>query len=133
MKEDLKEERILLTTRIHSVNKKVRESLMEEISPFEKKFKNMTQDIRDRVVKIATMADEEYTMIPIQGSGTYAVESVVGTMIGEDEKVFVISNGLNGDRIGKICGRLKVNYTMYRGSKERVIDLESIENILKNI
>ena len=45
MKEDLKEERILLTTRIHSVNRKVRESLMEEISPFEKKFKNMTQDI----------------------------------------------------------------------------------------
>lgn len=132
MKEDLKEERILLTTRIHSVNRKVRESLMEEISPFEKKFKNMTQDIRDRVVKIATMADEEYTMIPIQGSGTYAVESVIGTMIGEDEKVFVISNGLNGDRIGKICGRLKVNYTMYRGSKERAINLESIENILKN-
>lgn len=39
MKEDLKEERILLTTRIHSVNRKVRESLMEEISPFEKNLK----------------------------------------------------------------------------------------------
>ena len=40
---------------------------MEEISPFEKKFKNMTQDIRDRVVKIATMAKcKEYTIIAMQ-------------------------------------------------------------------
>ncbi|WP_300361501.1 2-aminoethylphosphonate--pyruvate transaminase [Fusobacterium sp.] len=127
-----KEQRILLTSRIHNTSKKIKNSLCVDISPFEKSFKNMTQEIRDRVVKLATEANEEYTMIPIQGSGTFAVESVIGTVIGENEKVFVISNGLSGDRIGKICGRLKVNYTMYRGSNDSSLDLEKIEEILKN-
>lgn len=127
-----KEQRILLTSRIHNTSKKIKNSLCDDISPFEKSFKNMTQEIRDRVVKLATEVDEEYTMIPIQGSGTFAVESVIGTIIGENEKVFVISNGLSGDRIGKICGRLKVNYTMYRGSNDSSLDLEKIEEILKN-
>lgn len=127
-----KEQKILLTSRIHNTSKKIKNSLCVDISPFEKSFKNMTQEIRDRVVKLATEADEEYTMIPIQGSGTLAVESVIGTIIGENEKVFVISNGLSGDRIGKICGRLKVNYTMYRGSNDNLLNLEKIEEILKN-
>lgn len=58
-----KEQRILLTSRIHNTSKKIKNSLCVDISPFEKSFKNMTQEIRDRVVKLATEVNEEFSKL----------------------------------------------------------------------
>jgi 2-aminoethylphosphonate-pyruvate transaminase len=41
--------------------------------------------------------------VPLQGSGTFAVEAAIGTLVPRDGKVLVLINGAYGKRLAKIC------------------------------
>ncbi|MFW8609110.1 2-aminoethylphosphonate--pyruvate transaminase [Rhizobium beringeri] len=61
-------------------------------------FKRITQEIRDQILTIA-QAHGSHTVIPIQGSGTFAVEAALTTFIGRGDKALVCINGQYGERI----------------------------------
>ncbi len=50
----------------------------------------MVQTIRQQLVQLATPTDG-YTAVLLQGSGSYAVEAVLGSVIGEQGKVLIVS------------------------------------------
>ncbi len=58
--------------------------------------------IRDRLLEIAGARDS-HVCVPVQGSGTFAVEATVGTLLPRDGKMLVLVNGAYGRRIMKIC------------------------------
>lgn len=58
----------------------------------------VVQTIRQQLVQLATPADG-YTAVLLQGSGSYAVEAVLGSVIGEQGKVLIVSNGAYGARM----------------------------------
>lgn len=58
----------------------------------------VVQAIRQRLVELATPADG-YTSVLPQGSGSYAVEAVLGSAIGVQDKILIISNGAYGARM----------------------------------
>jgi len=58
--------------------------------------------IRARLLEIAG-AQETHVCVPVQGSGTFAVEATVGTLLPRDGKMLVLVNGAYGRRIMKIC------------------------------
>ena len=39
----------------------------------------------------------------MQGSGTFGVESVLTSVVGENEKLLIIANGAYGQRMANIC------------------------------
>ena len=41
--------------------------------------------IRKELLKLAHVSEEDYTVVLMQGSGTFGVESVLTSVIGEDE------------------------------------------------
>ena len=54
---------------------------------------------------------EAHVCVPLQGSGTFVVEAMIGTFVPQDGKLLVLVNGAYGRRIAKICdylGRSKV-------------------------
>ncbi len=51
---------------------------------------------------------ERYTAVLMQGSGTFAVESCVGTVVPEDGKLLVLANGAYGDPIVRIAEYLRI-------------------------
>ncbi|MED5728967.1 2-aminoethylphosphonate--pyruvate transaminase, partial [Enterobacter hormaechei] len=55
----------------------------------------VVQTIRQQLVQLATPTDG-YTAVLLQGSGSYAVEAVLGSVIGEQGKVLIVSNGAYG-------------------------------------
>ena len=58
--------------------------------------------IRERLTALAG-AQDSHVCVPVQGSGTFAVEATVGTLLPRDGKMLVMVNGAYGQRIAKIC------------------------------
>jgi 2-aminoethylphosphonate-pyruvate transaminase len=64
-------------------------------------FIELTARIRDRLVKAAGGAGT-HVCVPLQGSGTFAVEAALGTVVPREGKVLVLINGAYGQRMAKI-------------------------------
>ena len=57
--------------------------------------------VRDNLLRIAN-ATESHVCVPVQGSGTFAVEATLGTLIPRDGKALILINGAYGHRMAKI-------------------------------
>ncbi len=66
-------------------------------------FIAMNARVRDRLLDIAHAADS-HVCVPLQGSGTFAVEATLGTLIPPGGKALVLINGAYGQRMVKILG-----------------------------
>jgi 2-aminoethylphosphonate-pyruvate transaminase len=58
--------------------------------------------VRERLVDLAG-GQGSHVCVPIQGSGTFAIEATIGTLLPRDGKMLVLVNGAYGKRIEKIC------------------------------
>ena len=81
----------------------VKSEMMVDRCTWDDDYKNITQDIRRKLLELAQVSEEEYTVVLMQGSGTFGVESVLSSVIGDNEKVLICSNGAYGKRMTQIC------------------------------
>merc|ERR1719321_1774400 len=65
------------------------------------------QNIRQKLLEMANVSKEAgYECVLQQGSGTFVVESVVGSVVAppaEGGRILVVSNGAYGLRMAKMC------------------------------
>ncbi|MBC8338518.1 MAG: 2-aminoethylphosphonate--pyruvate transaminase [Rhodospirillales bacterium] len=64
-------------------------------------FIETNRRVLDRLIAIAGGAGS-HVCVPVQGSGTFAVEATLGTMIARNDKALVLVNGAYGSRMVKI-------------------------------
>ncbi|MBT6276201.1 MAG: 2-aminoethylphosphonate--pyruvate transaminase [Chromatiales bacterium] len=95
----------LLTPGPLTTSEAVRSAMHRDWGSRDQAFIDLTARIRSRLCRIAN-ADAGYSAVPIQGSGTFAVEAMVGTFAPKDAKTLVLVNGAYGSRIGGILQRL---------------------------
>ena len=76
-------------------------------------YKNVTQVIRKQLLKLGQVDESEYTAVLMQGSGSFVVESVLTTAIGENDKVLILTNGAYGERIAEMAKVLKLQHIVY--------------------
>ena len=62
-------------------------------------YKELVQEVRTKLIRLATDKTDRYTCVLMQGSGTFAVESIIGTALPDNGKLLVLPNGAYGDRI----------------------------------
>ncbi|MGL4534562.1 MAG: 2-aminoethylphosphonate--pyruvate transaminase [Fusobacteriaceae bacterium] len=122
---------ILLTPGPLTTSKTVKEAMLKDWCTWDKEYNILVQDMRAKILKIAEASNDLYTVIPMQGSGTFSVEAVLTSTIGDNEKVLILSNGAYGDRMEKICTTAKVNHKFYKVSQTETPNLEIIEKILQ--
>ncbi|MFH4338802.1 2-aminoethylphosphonate--pyruvate transaminase, partial [Acinetobacter baumannii] len=75
---------------------------------WDQEYNSLVQDIRNRLVKLATSEPEKYTAVLMQGSGSFAVESVLGSAIPRDGKILIINNGAYGARMVQMARCLNI-------------------------
>jgi 2-aminoethylphosphonate-pyruvate transaminase len=92
-------------------------------------FKALTARVRARLVALAD-GGEEFTCVPIQGSGTYAVEAAVGTLVQRSGKALVLVNGAYGHRIARICQMLGRAFAVYETDEDAPPDPARLDDIL---
>ncbi len=115
---------LLLTPGPLSTSPGVREAMLHDWGSWDSDFKQLTVDMRAAVVGIAGSA-ERHTCVPVQGSGTFAVEAAVGTLLPRDGKLLVLVNGWYGTRMaqltrqmGRACDTYEVEETEPHDPKE---------------
>ncbi len=91
----------------------------------------VVQTIRQQLVQLATPADG-YTAVLLQGSGSYAVEAVLGSVIGEQGKVLIVSNGAYGARMIEMAQLMGIACHPYDCGEVSRPDAAAIEQILQN-
>lgn len=108
----------------------VKKEMMFDHCTWDDDYKQITQEIRRELLKLAHVSEEEYTVVLMQGSGTFGVESVLTSVIGENEKLLIAANGAYGKRMASIAEHAKIEYVLYEEDFDKVPCAEKIATYL---
>ncbi len=76
---------LLLTPGPLTTTKSVKEVMLYDWCTWDVEYNTMVQEVRAKLVSLATKEEEKYTTVLMQGSGTFSVEAVIGSVIQEME------------------------------------------------
>lgn len=99
---------ILLTPGPLTTSATVKEAMLRDWGSRDDAFIAINRRIRDRLVEMAGGVGS-HVCVPIQGSGTFAIEATVGTLLPREGKLLVLVNGAYGERIvrmTRVMGRI---------------------------
>ncbi|MFM5740846.1 2-aminoethylphosphonate--pyruvate transaminase [Aeromonas veronii] len=97
---------LLLTPGPLSTTATVRAAMLQDSCTWDADYnQGVVEPIRRELVRIATGPEyqSDYSAVLLQGSGSYVVESVLGSAIGVDECLLIINNGAYGARMGEMA------------------------------
>ena len=121
---------LLLTPGPLTTTRTVKEVMLKDWCTWDTDYNQIVQGIRKNLVALAT-AQEGYTSVLMQGSGTFSVEATVTTSVPADGKLLVLANGAYGQRIGQIAQRCGIDHVVQDSGELAAPDLAQLEEILK--
>ena len=97
---------------------------------WDKDYNDIVDSVRCDLVKLAT-ARKGYTSVLMQGSGTFSVESVIGSAIPSDGKLLMLVNGAYGDRIARIASYLHIPLIIHDSGELAPTDIPRLRRELE--
>lgn len=122
----------LLTPGPLTTTETVKEAMQIDRCTWDEDYKNMTQEIRTGLLKLAHADNGDYTTVLMQGSGTFGVESVLSSVISSTDKVLVLQNGAYSKRMVEMCDYHGIKYMVYEEDYAHVPDPAIVEDVLKS-
>ena len=120
----------LLTPGPLTTTETVKKEMMFDHCTWDNDYKEITQEIRAGLLKLAHVDEDTYTAILMQGSGTFGVESVLTSSVGTKDKLLIAANGAYGERMEDIAKHAGIVYEIYHQDYDKVPDAKVIEKIL---
>lgn len=102
----------LLTPGPLSTAYSVKEAMLCDWGSWDGDFRAMTALIRRELLSMIDDKDQAFDCVPMQGSGTFAVEAMLGTLLPKDGKALVLANGAYGQRTARILDYLGRDYSL---------------------
>lgn len=121
---------LLLTPGPLTTSRSVREAMLQDWCTWDDDYNGLVQELRGRLVRLATQSDD-FTAVPMQGSGTFAVESALGTLIPSEGRLLVVSNGAYGRRMAQIAARLRLSSVELAHPETEPLDPARVEAALR--
>jgi 2-aminoethylphosphonate-pyruvate transaminase len=109
----------------------VKAAMLEDYGSRDIAFINKVKEVRSGVLELAEVSPDEYTMIPMQGSGTFGVEAVVSSVVPKDGGLLVVANGAYGQRIEKMAQAYGIHHKTLLYADDTKLSLEDIDAALK--
>lgn len=123
---------LLLTPGPLSTTKTVKSAMLRDWCTWDDDYNNIIEDLRRDLVTLATQNTADYTAVLMQGSGTFSVESVIGTTIPKHGKLLVLTNGAYGDRMVQIAKVLGIAHIQQDSGEVAPIDFDQFEKTLQD-
>lgn len=121
----------LLTPGPLTTSMTTKEAMLHDWGSRDKKFIDLNSSIRESLVKLID-GEDNYQCVPMQGSGTFAVESMVSSLTSKDSKILILINGAYGQRMKKMCTYLNRDFIEYEVAEHEVHELVKIEELIDN-
>ena len=96
----------LLTPGPLTTSRTVKEAMLRDWGSRDAEFIKLNARVRDRLVELAG-GHGTHVCVPLQGSGTFIVEAMLGTLVPPSGKVVILVNGAYGKRMVRICEYLR--------------------------
>jgi len=93
---------ILLTPGPLTTSRRTKEAMLRDWGSWDIEFNRITGRIRERLIAVIH-GENTHECVPLQGSGTFAVEAAIGTVVPKAGHVLVPVNGAYCQRIANIC------------------------------
>lgn len=126
---DQNAERKLLTPGPLTTRHAVKHAMLTDHCTWDDTYKAITTSVMNDITHMA--ADDAYATVLLQGSGSYAVESIINGLCGKKEKILFLANGAYGERMLTIAEKSGKIYDHLSFDMTRPIDLKTVEETLK--
>ncbi|WP_433886615.1 2-aminoethylphosphonate--pyruvate transaminase [Pseudomonas vranovensis] len=120
---------ILLTPGPLTTSARTRQAMMVDWGSWDRDFNQLTASLCEQLLAIVNGADSHHC-VPLQGSGTFAVEAAIGTLVPRDGKVLVLINGAYGQRLAKICKVLGRAYSTFETAEDQPTTAADVDRLL---
>ena len=95
-------EPFLLTPGPLTTSRATKEAMLRDWGSRDGEFIAMNARVRRRLLELVS-GDGSHVCVPLQGSGTFIVEAMIGTLVPPDGKLLVLVNGAYGRRMVRMC------------------------------
>ncbi|TQV76368.1 2-aminoethylphosphonate--pyruvate transaminase [Denitrobaculum tricleocarpae] len=121
----------LLTPGPLTTSKSVKAAMQRDWGSWDQPFIDLTAEICTGLNTMAGGGDD-FVCVPIQGSGTFAVEAMLGTMVPRGGHCAVLVNGAYGERIVKILEVMGRCCTILRSPETKAYDVAALDEALRD-
>lgn len=90
----------------------VKQAMLRDWGSWDGDFRAMTKSLRDRLCAMMGPGGAAFECVPMQGSGSFCVEAMLGSLVPRDGKALVLANGAYGQRAAKIMAYLGRAYEL---------------------
>ena len=119
----------LLTPGPLTTSREVKEAARHDYGSRDLRFIDINRRVRERLLAIAG-GQETHVCVPLQGSGTFVVEAMLGTFVPRDGKVLILANGAYGGRMAKICEVAARRFDVLETAEDLPVDPRALERAL---
>lgn len=120
---------ILLTPGPLTTSARTRQAMMVDWGSWDERFNQLTASVCEQLLAIIDGAASHHC-VPLQGSGTFAVEAAIGTLVPRDGKVLVLINGAYGKRLAKICEVLGRDFSTFETAEDHPTTAADVDRLL---
>ncbi|MCE1251952.1 MAG: 2-aminoethylphosphonate--pyruvate transaminase [Anaerolineae bacterium] len=113
-----------------TTSRTVKQAMLTDLGSRDSMFINLIKDVRQRLVKLAGVEEEQYTAILVQGSGTYGLESVVSSALPPQGCLLVLINGHYGERMAALSQKYGIKTISMTFSEDEPIDPQKVDLLL---
>ncbi|MBI6909153.1 2-aminoethylphosphonate--pyruvate transaminase [Pseudomonas palleroniana] len=120
---------ILLTPGPLTTSARTRQAMLMDWGSWDDRFNQLTSSVCEQLLAIINGAASHHC-VPLQGSGTFAVEAAIGTLVPRNGKVLVLINGAYGKRLAKICAVLGRAFTTFETAEDAPTTAADVDRLL---
>lgn len=121
----------LLTPGPLTTSATVKQAMLHDYGSRDATFIELNARILDRLVAIVN-GEGSFVTVPLQGSGTFVVEAMIGNFVPADGKLLILVNGAYGKRIAKICDYYKRDYQIQESAEDVPVDTDQLDATLRS-
>lgn len=126
-------DKLLFTPGPLTTSASVKAMMPRDLGSRDTEFIGVVRTIREKLLHIAGQPnDEHYTVILMQGSGTFGVEAVISSTVPPNGKILVIVNGAYGRRIVEMATILRIEAVVLNYPENVLPNLDEIEKALQD-
>ncbi len=108
----------------------VKREMLVDRCTWDEDYKAVTQKIRRQLLELGHVSEDDYTVVLMQGSGTFGVESVLNSVVGAQDKVLICSNGAYGERMTQMCQRAQIPFSHYAQPYDQIPEAAQVARLL---
>lgn len=119
----------LLTPGPLTTSMPVKYAMLRDLGSRDREFITISQAIRATLLGLVD-GQGTHTCVPLQGSGSFAVEAMIGTFVPRTGKLLILVNGAYGKRMVRMCGYLGREHVVVECAEDQMVDVLALDKAL---